>query len=901
MSTNDELTVFVVLKQNTLTSNNSGVIHAAPSGDAFSTDASTKSVGMWVQNNGKLWGRGVQDNGSQQNLPKNTTISTGQFYYISQNYTGSQIQQFVNGSLAGTVNYDGSIRSWTDFGFGRQGNESMGGEIAEMIVFTTSLGEAEQIIVENYLAAKYGLSSSSNDYYTQDNSGPGHFDHHVAGIGKSSDGTSITTSRGSGIISMKSESNLSNGDYLFWGENQLNSDYSFSTSSADYFERLSSIWRVSTRNSPGLVSVSVLASELDLSAMSSCAELKLGVSNSSNFQSKTTYSLTLVDGEYVANNVSFNNGDYFSFEYQDVVAIDQNGFHNGSGFSKEPNTFDECYKLLVTSNANGNFNITTNAHVREVEVEAGGVITIGADKYLVVNGNIVNNGTINIAEHGSLTQNSTGVNANSGSGTYSITRSGNSSANNYNIWSSPIQDAPLTGVFSGTNPCDIWTFEESSQTWKYDFTAGYSTSCNGNSVSFLATDVIAGGDGDMNATRGYFIPGASSASRVYNGEVNNGDYFTPIKTTNLGNPGTTNWRDDDWNLLGNPYPSALSADDFWQENAIDNPRITDALYFWDEASSSGGYNQDSDYASWNESGGVASGNSNNRPLGNIASGQGFWVVANQSTNVMFKNSMRANTNNQFFKAQPFDKHNAWFSFSSPANHINKILVGYNDIATDGIDERYDAHKLIGNSPVRFASLIDGDEFSIQSLSNIPLNSQKVIPLVAFTSENGIHTFSNYDREYIPNGFKIYIRDKYLGIDFDLGAGDYEVDLVANTTYSNRFELVYKNLAEKAIGPGAVKDGVLTKPNLTSQISGIEEETQSQFKLTYSENGYSITNHHGINGLVKVMDVTGKIIWTNQAINTTSVLINLNNHTTGIYFIEVTSNGERVYQNKIMRQ
>jgi hypothetical protein len=765
-------------------------------------------------------------------------------HIVSMVYDKSNVISYYNGVQKGSDSYTASISNSSNklyLGAGPNYTNSsplitdyLDGEIAEVLLISEDISEVQRIILHNYLSAKYGISigSSNQDYYTQDNSGSGNFDHHVAGIGKAPDGSEQTYSRGTGIVSIKAETSLSSNDYLFWGEDQKDSDYTFSTSSTDYMDRLSSIWRVSTNNSPGAVTLSIDASELDLSGMSSCAELQLAVSNSSNFQSKTTYSLTLVDGEYVANNVSFNNGDYFSFEYQDVVVIDQNGFINGNGSSNAPNTADECYKLLIKSNANGNFNISENAHVRELEVEAGGEFTIEGGKYLIVNGDITNNGTINIAEHGSLTQNTTGVNTNSGSGTYSVSRSGNTDSYVYNIWSSPITTATLSSVFSDANPCDIWTFEESTQAWKYDYASGYSANCYGNSVTFSATDVITGGDGQMDVTRGYFIPGDLTAQRVYNGEVNNGDYNTPIKATNLGNPGNTDWRDDDWNLLGNPYPSALSAAAFWQENAIDNNRIRDGLYFWDEADTAGGYNQDSDYAAWNLGGAVNSGNTAEIPLGNIASGQGFWVAAQQNTSVVFNNSMRSTTNNQFFKNIQAQNHNAWFSFVSPTNHINNILVGYNENSTDSIDHGFDAHKFVGNSPIRFASLINGDEFMIQSLAPIPLNSSKHVPLVVFTNENGTHTFTNYKRENLANGFKIYLRDKLLGIDFDLGTGDYQVDLVANTTYTSRFELVFKNLSPKADGHLAVKDGNISKPNLAGGVTSVSESEKSTYTLAY---------------------------------------------------------------------
>ena len=820
-------------------------------------------------------------------------------------------ESYINGSTSNTGTFNNTLHFVSQtrpsnysnkfYIGGYYSNRPFTGDISEVLIFNTELSLVEKIIIDNYLSAKYDISLVANDYYTQDDSGNGDYDYHVAGIGRASDGSSHDNSQGTGIIKINSPSSLNTDDYLFWGENSLSATYEFSTSN-DYSERLNSTWRVSKRNNVGTVTVSVNASDIDLSGKQDCADLHLVVSSSSNFSTKVSYALTLNGGVYSATNVSFANGDYFTLEYQDLIVIENTGFIGGSGASGAPNTTDACYKLLIKSSADGSYDINSNAHVREVEIETGAQISITDDKYLIVDNDIINNGTMTIAENASLCQQNTGVNNNSGSGTYSITRSGNTSSYVYNIWSSPITTGNLTTVFSDANPCDIWTFDKDLQAWKFDFANGFSTTCNGNSVTFGTNDIITGGDGLMDVTRGYFIPGDLTAARVYNGTVNNGDYSTAISTTTLGNPGGTDWDDDDWNLLGNPYPSALSADSFWKENAIINNRITDALYFWDEADTTGGYNQNSDYASWNLTGGVQSGNSNDKPLGNIASGQGFWVVANQNTNVIFNNNMRATENSQFFKQNTAnDKHNAWFSFISPSNYKNHILVGYSSITTDGLDAGYDAHKLVGNSHVRFASIMGQEEYVIQSLAPIAVNDSKVIPLVVFTDESGTHTFINYERENIPNDFKIFLRDKDLGIDTELGSSDYQVTLTANTEYADRFQLVFKNELGQAGGAGTSKGGAKGSGN-SGNITSVETNNfDSSFKVIQSNDFITLINDEGFSGAIQLRDITGKLIWQKESIkNSNSERVNISQLTGGTYFITIMKNGERLFFKQFIR-
>ena len=556
--------------------------------------------------------------------------------------------------------------------------------------------------------------------------------------------------------------------------------------------------------------------------------------------------------------------------------------------------------VINTNNSTDELSINTNINISGNLTLTNGKLSIPNGKVVTVDGNIINNTTITIENGGSLLQTKSGSNENSGSGTYLVNRTGNGSNMSYNIWSSPIQNANLTSVFSGSNACDIWAFDATSQSWSHDFAIGYAATCNGNAVTFTASDVIAGGDGIMDAGRGYFVPGATISSKQFNGEVNNGNISFPIKTTNLGNQ--AQWDDDDWNLVGNPYPSGLDAAAFWTENAINNSRITDAIYFWDDNNTGTGYNQNQDYGSWNALGGVNSGNSATIPNGTIGSGQGFWVVGNSNTNLIFNNSMRTGTNDQFFKtSQASNKHLAWVSVTTPSGYNNNILVGYSNNTTDTIDPLYDAHKLAGNAHVRFASLIGTDEFAIQGVKQLNIGEYKTIPLVVFTDATGDHKFSNYKTENLPTGFKIYFRDILLNITHDLSKGDYVVNLTGGQDYLNRFELVFENTIISNNGGNGSK-GSGTKSDTNSNVTSVNNEfIENQFTLANTPNGYTLSNQNGLRGEVIVLDVTGKIIWTSQKLNGShSVAIDLENASSGLYILELRNGSERLYQNKILK-
>ena len=684
------------------------------------------------------------------------TTASNSNYLFSASYDGSLAQsqrskQYSNGSLVKTSgetstsigNYSSDLRIGTmNLNYGKY----FYGYMSELLIIRKTLSEAERVIIDNYLGAKYNIALSS-DLYAYDST---HGDE-VIGIGQASDGSNNTSAQGDGILTVSSADDLDNSEYLFIGHDGSVAELIDTCDAPSFYStRLNRVWRADKTGDLGSVSI-----DIDLSAVagasSSAADYALIISSSSDFKSATVHT---TGASYASNTISFTDveltdGDYFTLAMESTNTIT----YNGSWSSAAPTSSDASKKVYIDA---AGATISTSTGTCGCLVVNSGSLTINASSSLEVEDYIINNGSVTINHTGSLVQNHDGSDQNSGSGSYTIYKSGQTSTSAFNIWSAPIQSAQIATVFSSANPCDLYVFDAASQSWTYDFSAGYSTTCNGNSVTFSSGQVISGGDGVMDVARGYFVPGVAGGSRTFSGDINNGDISFPIY--NISNPGGTNWSGDDWNMVGNPYPSAISFSDFWSENN-GNGRISDGIYFWDDAGT-GSYSEN-DYATCN-SGGCTSSNSSVTPNGNIASGQGFWVVASSNTSLVFDNSMRTNVNSQFFKTNNQSENftQVWVSLSNDSGLYNQTLVCFNELASDNYDPSFDAHKEEGNANIAFGTVLDTFTYAIQGLEPVYAGSDKVVDLYVRSEVAGEHAIQ-IDQSNLAQDLDIYLIDLLL--------------------------------------------------------------------------------------------------------------------------------------------
>ncbi|MCF8461912.1 MAG: T9SS type A sorting domain-containing protein [Flavobacteriales bacterium] len=449
-----------------------------------------------------------------------------------------------------------------------------------------------------------------------------------------------------------------------------------------------------------------------------------------------------------------------------------------------------------------------NAAVSNIEIQTGATMTVTAGNAITVNGVLNNSGTVYVNDDGSLVQ--TVGSTLAGAGSYQVQRQG-SSGQAYNFWSSPITStAGVPGSPSYAYNSNLGTQDDSDDQPSDPGWYSY----NGNMIP------------------GSGYAGWSANMATFTGTVNNGPIAYPLtyyafdNTYSNANPGTP------INLVGNPYPSAISAADLIAANSD----IDGTIFFWDDDLSGGSGYTRSDFAYWNGVGGLGSGSgAAGVPNGFISTAQGFQIRAlNGSASIDFDNSMRVTgPNTQFFRTNA-EEMRLWFGIHGNDLH-NQVLIGVMEDATDGEDRLYDAIKLRGNANISLSAIGNGTEHAIMAFPQ-PIET-KTIPLSVHVGVGGSYAF-RADSLISDGVLQVYFRDELLGTSDLMEQGDSVVRVLASGQYNDRFYL-----------------------DLSSTITSVEEE-QASFHLHIANGrGYlDIKRQVDCPVQVTIFDMGGRIVF-----------------------------------------
>jgi hypothetical protein len=434
------------------------------------------------------------------------------------------------------------------------------------------------------------------------------------------------------------------------------------------------------------------------------------------------------------------------------------------------------------------------------------------------------------------------------SGSLERDQQGQANKFNYNYWGSPVgtintttnnDNFTVAGVLrDGTNPGSLGTinwipgYDGSLTTpislagyWIYKFDS------NLNATDYANWTQI-GETGILQAGKGFTLkgPGTSGTQNLtFAGKPNNGTITNTVGSDQLL-------------LIGNPYPSALDADQFITDNisSIETsttvPAIDGALYFWEHYTTNTSHNlgaYQGGYGIRNLAGGVApsatgvdfisgaGSSSKQAPKRYIPVGQGFFVIGKIGSGgtVTFNNSQRefvkeddasfsqttyripttpkiANhwtyTSSAPIQKDMHKKVHLGFNFHNQSFHRQVLLAFMDEKANNEMNDGYDAFN-IDDSPSDMYLLNGENELAIQGEGYF--DEQASYPIGVRSETTGKISFALDGLENFDESQNIFIHDNETDTYHSIKDKAYEIELPQGT-FNERFSLRFidKSLA-----------------------------------------------------------------------------------------------------------
>jgi hypothetical protein len=613
------------------------------------------------------------------------------------------------------------------------------------------------------------------------------------------------------------------------------------------------------------------------------------VTNGGIYSGATTASLSISNTTTVINyqyycQIRENTATCFSATKAIKITDTSASTWNGSAWS---NGVPSLTKAAII---NGTYVTATNGNFSccSLTVNATRTLTISSGGYVEVQNNITNNGTFDVLSNGSLVQISdSGVNT----GNIRYNRTANIRRQDYVYWSSPVGNFASNAVSPGT-----------SLGYQYKWLPTTGGTNNFGNWTYANETMVLGKGYCLRGPDSFSLSALSNYTATFVGVPNNGVVTIPISRGNW-NGGTystgvsstlgTN-EDDNWNLVGNPYPSAIHAVNFltlntnlagfvniWTHGTLPSNAIADPFY------NNYAYNYTpGDYITYNAAGASSGPGVFN---GRIAGGQGFFVSmlhtsAGTTENLTFNNSLRSITydSSQFYRSSragsnpdDLEKHRIWFDLVTPTGTSIRSLLGYVENATNGNDRLFDA---FSNEKLAFNvfSLVGEEKMLIQGRT-LPFDNNDKVNIGVTLPQDGLYKIAlgAVDGLFSNPNQNIYLEDKLLNVIYDLRSTPYSF-MAAKGTIKDRFVIRYTS-------------GVV--------LANESFDANNDVILVSNQDLSVITTKEKIANII-VFDVLGRKLFEGKDINTNNFILPISKRDAPL-FIEIDlENGAKINKKTI---
>jgi hypothetical protein len=500
---------------------------------------------------------------------------------------------------------------------------------------------------------------------------------------------------------------------------------------------------------------------------------------------------------------------------------------------------------------------------------------------------------------------------------------GQSNRFNYNYWSSPVSSInsstinhgyTVAGVMKDATDVNniqnlLWTTGTNSSATTPITLSSYWIFKFQNSSNSYANWASVGPNGALLPGQGYTLKGSSAATADQNytfvGKPNNGTITSSVGPNNL-------------NLCGNPYASAIDADQFIDDNASS---IVGTLYIWQHYNSNSSHataQYQGGYATYTKTGGTAPvaplgvsglGSSSKTPKRFIPVGQGFFVTGSATGGtITFNNGQRLfvkeddaasytmfkqnnnpitvantafNNQNDNFVVEQFMK--LRLGYNSADNYHRQILLGFmNQNATAGFDSGYDAISI---------ETLTNDMYFINGTNKLNINGDgyfnvnNIYPLGVKNAVAGNVSFVIDGNENFNDSQEVYIYDNVTSTYHSIKNQNFQINLPAGT-YDSRFSLRFANVSSL---------GTVDTPEANHGISVIHSQANNLINIKNELQEVNVKSVSLYNLLGQEVQVW-KIYNQNQA----DIQLRIGDLSSGTYIVKVITDGGDVSKKIIIK-
>jgi len=362
-----------------------------------------------------------------------------------------------------------------------------------------------------------------------------------------------------------------------------------------------------------------------------------------------------------------------------------------------------------------------------------------------------------------------------------------------------------------------------------------------NNWSYI-TDLTAG----LNKGQGYSYWPTNATTLTFAGTLSTSDV-----TKSISNNGQA------WNLLGNPFSSAID----WDNASWTHANSTGTVYVYDNSHSG-----DNGYLTWNGTTGT---------LGNgiIPMGQGFFVKANGTGNFTIPADARIADNKKLYKSKNDTDPTMYVRFDLNDSNVNRALfIGFPENGTDQFDFAGDADLLYSSSDKPEIYTIENEkELCINANTPLEEGETRTIPLYLVQIIDGSYTLTLSDLDQLPDT-KITLEDLQTGTIQNMNNNPVYTFTAYNGDEPNRFRVHFTS-----------------SPNSVNESDAVNNDIQI---YSYGKEVYIRSTNDAVhqNGIVYVYDLMGRKLTEKKIAgsNLVNFTVNTNNNYVVIKVVKESS-------------